>query len=48
MIRYIRSCFCNHDFVKVGTLTSYRYGITTTYLCKKCGWIRKVKTNYTN
>lgn len=44
MIRYIRSCFCKHDFELVKN-NEYPGGTTTTYLCKKCGWIRRIRTN---
>lgn len=43
MIRYIRSLFCKHDFMLVAH-NEYNNGTTTTYMCKHCGWIRKVKT----
>lgn len=42
-INYIRSCFCRHDFIKVKQ-NEYTDGTTTTFMCSKCGWIRKVNT----
>lgn len=43
MIRVVRSWFCKHDFMHIKT-NEYREGTVTTYMCKKCGWIRKIKT----
>jgi RNase P subunit RPR2 len=44
MIRVVRSWFCKHDFIHIKT-NEYREGTVTTYMCKKCGWIRKIKTD---
>lgn len=43
MAMIIRRWFCKHDFIKVKN-NEYPSRTVTTYLCKKCGWIRKVKT----
>jgi hypothetical protein len=42
-MRYIRSLFCKHDFIHVKR-NEYRGETVDTFLCSKCGWIRKVKT----
>ena len=43
MIQWIRRCFCKHDFMLVKK-NEYTDGTTTTYMCKHCGWIRRVRT----
>lgn len=43
MIRWIRSCFCKHEFEFIKQNEDPVY-TRTTYMCKKCGWIRKIKT----
>lgn len=43
MVQIIRRWFCKHDFIHVKT-NEYTDGTTTTYMCRHCGWIRKVKT----
>lgn len=43
MLRYIRSVFCHHEFIKTCE-DSYVEGKVVVYMCKHCGWIRKMKT----
>lgn len=43
MIRYIRTCLCKHEF-ELANQVQYKDCVVRTYLCKKCGWIRKVVT----
>ena len=43
MIQWIRRCFCKHDFIKVKE-NEYTDCTVTSYMCKKCGWIRIVRT----
>lgn len=42
-IRYIRSLFCHHKFIKTCE-ESYQEGKVVIYMCKHCGWVRKMKT----
>lgn len=44
MIRYIRSCFCKHTFERVKQ-NEYPDRTITTYICKRCGWVRRVTTS---
>ncbi len=43
MIHWIRSLFCKHDFIHVQTV-KYLDCYVDTYMCKHCGWVRKVIT----
>lgn len=43
MFRYIRSIFCNHNFLHVKR-NEYPDETVDTFLCRKCGYVRKVKT----
>lgn len=43
MINWIRRQFCKHEFIHVQK-TVYADCVVTTYMCKKCGWIRKITT----
>lgn len=43
MINWIRQQFCKHELELVKN-NEYKDGTVTTYICKKCGYIRKVKT----
>lgn len=43
IFRIIRSWFCKHDFIHI-KINEYETGTVTTYMCKKCGWIRIIKT----
>ena len=43
MINWIRRQFCKHDFIHVQKVT-YADCVVDTYMCKKCGWIRKITT----
>lgn len=43
MINWIRMQFCNHELTKVKQ-NEYKFGTITTYICPKCGYVRKVKT----
>ena len=40
MFNWIRHCLCIHDF-EIVKQNEYPDKTVTTYLCKKCGWIRK-------
>ena len=44
MVRIIRSWFCKHDFIRVKN-NEYPTCTVTTYMCKRCGWIRKITTD---
>jgi hypothetical protein len=43
MISLIRRQFCKHDFMCVKQ-NEYRDHTVTSYMCKKCGWIRTIRT----
>ena len=43
MINWIRRQFCKHGFVHVQK-NRYAWRIIDTYMCKKCGLIRKIET----
>jgi len=43
LINYIRSCFCKHELDLVKR-NEYPSGTTTSYMCKRCGWVRHVRT----
>ena len=43
MIQWIRRCFCKHEFESIQR-TSYKDCDISAYMCKHCGWIRKIKT----
>lgn len=43
MIGWIRQQFCNHNFIHVQRV-NYMDCIMNTYMCTKCGYIRKVHT----
>lgn len=43
MINWIRRQFCKHELELVKQ-NEYSTGTVTSYICKKCGYIRKVKT----
>jgi len=42
IIRYIRTLFCKHDFEHVRHV-AFSTGDVDVFMCKKCGWIRKIK-----
>lgn len=53
IIDYIRSCFCKHEYDLVEHAVIYDFfdirkqlpiGERMTYICKKCGRVKKVKT----
>lgn len=43
MINWIKMQFCKHDFIRVQEV-EYLDCIVSTYMCKKCGWVRKIRT----
>ena len=50
LINYLRSCFCNHDFELIKEVSIYQdnrafrpHTIRHTYMCKKCGCVKKIK-----
>ena len=43
IIRYLRSLFCHHEFIKTAE-SNFEEGDVAIYMCKHCGWIRKMKT----
>lgn len=43
MIKWIRRCFCKHEFELVQRVT-YADCVCASYMCKHCGWIRKIIT----
>lgn len=43
MVRIIRSWFCKHDFMHIKT-NEFSDRTVTTYMCKNCGWKRKIVT----
>ena len=49
LINYLRSCFCNHDFKYVDGVSirerheTVPHTIRYTYMCKKCGYVKKIK-----
>lgn len=49
-INYLRNCFCKHEFEKIGLVNIYDGPDSTrpfktreTYMCKKCGYIKRVR-----
>lgn len=51
MINWIREQFCKHEFEHVNSTSIRKVKIWTTdthyidtYMCKKCGYVRKIKT----
>ena len=51
LINYLRSCFCKHEFI--GEISAYEskfssrpYAIRRTYMCKKCGYVKKIKLQF--
>ena len=42
MIQWIRQCFCKHEFERVHKV-SYNDCVVIAYMCKRCGWIRKIE-----
>lgn len=43
MFNWIRQQFCKHE-LQIVKSNEYGFGTITTYMCPKCGYIRKVKT----
>lgn len=43
MFNWVRRQFCKHELEFVAQ-NNYSFGTMTTYICKKCGYVRKVKT----
>lgn len=50
LINYIRTCFCKHDFQLLDKSNVYFSSLDKrpmytqfTYMCKKCGYVKKVK-----
>ena len=49
LINYLRNCFCKHDFGYIDGVSIREYGhanphtIRYTYMCKKCGYVKKIK-----
>ena len=49
LINYLCSCFCKHDFEYVdGVSIKERHAtiphtIRYTYMCKKCGYVKKIR-----
>lgn len=50
LINYIRSCFCCHDWERIGRVEVQRYTKKKdhtynriTYRCKKCGFVQRMK-----
>ena len=43
MIQWIRRCFCKHEFELIQR-TAYEDCDVSVYMCKHCGWIRKIRT----
>ena len=49
LINYLRSCFCNHDFEYIAGVSikecyaTIPHTIHYTYMCKKCGYVKKIK-----
>lgn len=50
MVNYIRSLFCCHDFEMIQNVDVYKYEFSKypkftkkIYLCKKCGYVKRVK-----
>ena len=42
MCNWLRKIFCKHDFERVKQ-NEYPTHTSTTFICKKCGYIRKVR-----
>lgn len=49
LINYLRSCFCKHEFELIGHTEVYQnendklpHARRQTYLCKKCGYVKKI------
>ena len=50
LINYLRSCFCKHDFELIKEILVYEndrasrpVGIRRTYMCNKCGHVKKIR-----
>ena len=43
MINWIRQQFCAHE-IELVKENAYSFGTMTTYICKKCGYVIRVKT----
>ena len=50
LINYLRSCFCKHEFEFIAEISAYEnknaprpYTIRHTYMCNKCGYVKKIK-----
>lgn len=50
LINYLRSCFCKHEFKYIDEVSVYKdnrtskpHVIRQTYMCKKCGYVKKIK-----
>lgn len=43
MIQFIRRCFCKHEFELIQKTEHVGYDLSA-YMCKHCGWIRRIKT----
>lgn len=50
IIEYIRSLFCKHEYELISKSKTYEndlaqrpHTIISTYMCKKCGYVKKVK-----
>lgn len=43
MINWIRRQFCKHEFIHIQKV-QYADCVVDTYMCKKCGWVRKITT----
>ena len=47
MIQWIRRCFCKHEFELIQKTEHVGYDLSA-YMCKHCGWIRRIKTQNMN
>lgn len=50
LINYLRSCFCKHEFELIKEVSVYENNrasrpvtIRHTYMCNKCGYVKKIK-----
>ena len=50
LINYLRSCFCKHEFELIKEISVYEdkhasrpCAVRHTYMCKKCGFVKKIK-----
>lgn len=50
LINYLRSCFCKHEFDFIEAVSIYEnihasrpHTNCYTYMCKKCGYVKKIK-----